>query len=160
MQVQGTQKVAGLGPDKVYRFLTDPQVLARCTPGVRRLEPLGEGPDQAYRVEVEVGVAAVRGRYEGTMAVTEADPPHGFVLRIEVSGPTGFVRAQVPIRLSEAEGGTLIAYDGEAQVGGTVAGVGQRVLGGVARFLVGQFFGALAREAGSRASGAQGGNNQ
>jgi carbon monoxide dehydrogenase subunit G len=144
VRVEGTQRIGGLAPAEVYRILTDPEVLGRCTPGLKTIEPQAEG---VFRVALEVGVAAVKGRYEGTFQVLSPSPPETFTLGIDVSGQSGFVRAEVPIALVAVDDGTELRYGGEAQVGGAVAGVGQRVLGGVAKWIVGQFFGALAREA-------------
>ncbi|MCL6596549.1 MAG: carbon monoxide dehydrogenase subunit G [Firmicutes bacterium] len=152
MRVEGVQRIAALAPADVYRSLTDPDVLARCTPGLKEIERVGEGD---YRVVLEIGVAAVKGRYEGHLRVLSPSPPDGFTLGVDVSGQSGFVRAEVPIALAAAEGGTELRYGGEAQVGGAVAGVGQRVLGGVAKWIVGQFFGALAREAAARRVGGE-----
>ena len=150
MRVEGTQKIPGQAPDAVYERLTDAEVLRVCTPGLKSLEVEGEG---RFRVALEIGVAAVRGRFEGTFAVLSPAPPEGFTLGINVTGQSGFVRAEVPIRLAATADGTELTYGGEAQVGGPVAGVGQRVLGGVAKWIVSQFFGALAREAAAANSG-------
>lgn len=146
MQVEGKQRIAALSPDQVYASLTDPAVLGKCTPGLKTIDPEGEG---AFRVTLEIGVAAVKGRYEGTFRILEPSPPDGFTLGIDVTGQTGFVHAEVPIALKAVDGATELTYAGEAQVGGPVAGVGQRVLGGVSKWIVSQFFGALAREAGA-----------
>lgn len=150
MRVEGSQRVASLPPVHVYERLTDPEVLRVCTPGLKSLEVIGEG---RFAVVLEVGVAAVKGRYEGTIQVLSPEPPGAFTLGIDVTGQSGFVRAEVPIRLESVGGGTELRYAGEAQVGGPVAGVGQRVLGGVAKWIVSQFFGAMAREAAATRSG-------
>ncbi len=150
MRVEGRQRIASLSPAHVYERLTDPEVLRVCTPGLKSLEAAGEG---RFAVVLEVGVAAVKGHYEGTFNVLSPDPPGGFTLGVDVAGQSGFVRAEVPIRLEASGGGTELRYAGEAQVGGPVAGVGQRVLGGVAKWIVSQFFGALAREAAATRSG-------
>ncbi len=150
MRVEGSQTIQGLAPAVVYERLTDPAVLRLCTPGMKSLEVEAEG---RYRVLLEVGVAAVKGRYEGTFEVLAAQPPDGFTLAIDLAGQSGFVRAQVPVALRAVAAGTELSYAGDAQVGGPVAGVGQRVLGGVAKWLVSQFFNAMAREAGASRNG-------
>lgn len=146
MRVEGKQRIASLSPEQVYASLTDPAVLGKCTPGLKSIE---REDAHTFRVQLEIGVAAVKGRYEGTFKVLRPNPPDGFSLGIDVTGQSGFVRAEVPIVLTAVEGATELTYEGEAQVGGPVAGVGQRVLGGVAKWIVSQFFGALAREAGA-----------
>lgn len=144
MDVHGSQKVAHVAPALLYDRMIDPEALRRATPGLKTLDPDGEG---RYRVAVEMGVAAVKGRFEGTFEVADPKPGAGFTLRMNMQGPTGFVQANVPIVLRADGDGSIIDYAGEAQVGGTVAGVGQRVLGGVAKWIVGQFFSSLAKEA-------------
>jgi hypothetical protein len=140
-------------PALVYERLTDPEVLRVCTPGLKSLE-VGEGG--RFQVVIEIGVAAVKGRYEGTFAVLRPAPPDGFTLGIDVGGQSGFVRAEVPVRLAPSGDGTELRYAGDAQVGGPVAGVGQRVLGGVGKWIVSQFFSALAREAAAARNGGGG----
>ena len=62
------------------------------------------------------------------------------------SGGPGSVRATVPITLEAVEGGTRLSYSADAVVGGAVAGVGQRMITGVAKRLAGQFFSAIDAE--------------
>jgi uncharacterized protein len=95
LRVEGTQKIPALAPALVYERLTDPEVLRVCTPGLKSLDVEGEG---RFHVVLEVGVAAVRGHYEGTFAVLQPSPPDAFTLGIDVTGQSGFVRAEVPIR--------------------------------------------------------------
>lgn len=150
VEVRGSQKVAHVNPAVLYERMTDPEALRRSTPGLKTLEPDG---DSRYRVAVEMGVAAVKGRFEGTIEVADPKPGEGFTLRMDMQGPSGFVQASVPILLRADGDGSVIDYTGEAQVGGTVAGVGQRVLGGIAKWIVGQFFASLAKEASISPSG-------
>jgi len=146
VEVRGSQKVAHVEPKDLYVRMMDPESLRHATPGLKNLDRMGEN---RYHVVVEMGVAAVKGRFEGTFELADAQPGEGFTLRMDMQGPTGFVKADVPIRLRAEGDGSVIEYAGEAQVGGTVAGVGQRVLGGVAKWIVGQFFSSLAKEASS-----------
>ena len=124
--------------EEVWGLLTDPKVLAAVTPGCERLEQ--QGPDE-YHAVLKVGVAAVKGTYEGQIRLCDKQFPDGYTLQVQGSGAAGFVRGEVRIRLEDAEGGaTRVTFDGDAEVGGLVAGVGQRMLEGVAKFLVGEFF--------------------
>jgi hypothetical protein len=86
-------------------------------------------------------VASVRGTYAGDVRLTDQRPPHGFVLRASGSGAPGTVSADVTVELAPGDDGTtLVAYDADATVGGTIAGVGQRLLSGVAKRTAGEFF--------------------
>jgi carbon monoxide dehydrogenase subunit G len=62
---------------------------------------------------------------------------------MEGSGPAGFVNGTASVTLTEAGDKTSVQVDGDAQVGGTVARVGQRLIGSVAKTLMDRFFGCL-----------------
>ncbi|HYF92517.1 MAG TPA: carbon monoxide dehydrogenase subunit G [Symbiobacteriaceae bacterium] len=134
--------------EPVWQLLNDPAVLARCLPGCERLEPLD--PDR-YAAVVKVGLAAVKGTYEGSLVVTDKQAPESMTLRIEMNGTTGFVAVTGRMALSAVGAGqTRVSYDWDVNVGGPVAMVGQRVLGGVARWIVSEFFAAAGKELVSR----------
>ncbi|WP_131742795.1 SRPBCC family protein [Actinomadura roseirufa] len=142
MQVTGTASVAA-PLARVWDALRDPAVLARTIPGCRSLEETG--PD-AYRVTVTAGVASIQGTYEGAVELTDPDPPHAFTLRARGRGAPGTVDATVRVRLSAGDGATRVDYDADAIVGGTIGGVGGRLLGSVARRTAGEFFAAVERD--------------
>lgn len=121
---------------QVWEALNNPAVIQKCTPGCKEMVPAGE---DSYDIPMEVGVAAIKGRYKGKIKISDRIPGTAYKLAITGSGSTGFVNAQGTIHLEDAGEGSLVEYFGEAQIGGTVAGVGQRVIEGVAKFLVGQF---------------------
>jgi carbon monoxide dehydrogenase subunit G len=127
--------------EAVYDALRDPRVLVRTIPGCERLEQVGE---DAYQMTVTAGVASVRGTYAGDVRLTDHRAPHGFVLRATGSGAPGTVSADVAVELSSGDNGTtVLSYDADAVVGGMIGGVGQRLLGGVAKRTAGEFFTAV-----------------
>ena len=129
--------------DRVWAAFTDPAVLARATPGCERLDPVG--PDE-FEATLSVGVAAVKGVYQGKLALLDKQPPEGYTLRVEGSGRPGFVKGEGRLTLTEEDGGTRVTIRGEAQVGGVIAAVGQRLLGAASHMLMEQFFSALEAE--------------
>jgi hypothetical protein len=129
--------------DRVWAAFTDPAVLARATPGCERLEPVG--PDE-FEATLSVGVSSVKGVYQGKLAILDKTPPEGYTLRVEGSGRPGFLKGEGRLTLTEQNGGTLVSLRAEAQVGGVIAAVGQRLLGAAARMLMEQFFSALEAE--------------
>lgn len=131
-------------PAVVFRVLTDPEYLLRTMPGLKELTPVE--PD-TYAAVLELGVAAIRGRYTGTMRIVDADPPHRYRLDMDGKGPGAFVKLTMDIAIAPQDGGSAVSYQGSAQVGGTIAGVAQRVMGGVANMVLGQFFEAVRKEA-------------
>ncbi|MFI6386423.1 carbon monoxide dehydrogenase subunit G [Nonomuraea sp. NPDC050547] len=132
--------VIGIERDRVWAALQDPAVLVRTIPGCERLEE--SGPD-TYRMTVTAGVAAIKGVYHGEVGLSEPLAPESFVLRARGQGAPGTVDATVHVRLSEVEDGTRVDYDAEAVVGGMIGGVGQRMLGSVAKRTAGEFFTAV-----------------
>ncbi len=134
--------------DRVWQALLDPDQLSKAMPGCEKLE--AEGPDE-YTATLKVGVAAVKGTFQGKVRLSDKEPPARYRMAVEGSGGPGFVRGEASMELSEIEGGTRIAYTAEVQVGGLIAGVGQRMLGGVARMLVDQFFSKMAELIGGSA---------
>ncbi|GGL29892.1 SRPBCC family protein [Phycicoccus endophyticus] len=140
MKITGSSTLAA-PPEQVWQALLDPAVLARCLPGCESLHTIGE---DRYAMTVTAGVASVKGTYTGEVALTDLEAPSGLTLRASGAGAPGTVEADVRVLLSPTEGGgTELAYDADATVGGTVGGVGQRMLAGVGRKMAGQFFGAL-----------------
>src|SRR4051794_9703989 len=150
-------------PDEVWAVITDPAVLARTIPGCESLEQVGA---DEYRMNVSVGVGAIRGTYagEGRLAgqggprayampapggeVRLADQrrPTSYVMHASGAGAPGQVRATVTINLEPDGEGTALSYSADAVIGGPVAGVGQRMITGVAKRMAGQFFQAIDQE--------------
>jgi carbon monoxide dehydrogenase subunit G len=124
-------------PDEVWSLLTDASRLSRLLPGCERLEP--DGPDR-YKAAVKFGIAAISGKYAGTLEFAEKKPPHSLVLKMDGKGLPGFVKGEGRIQLAAKENETELTYTGEAQVGGLIASVGQRMIDAAARKIVRQFF--------------------
>lgn len=140
MKLTGTSTLEA-APAQVWSAILDPAVLARCIPGCEALTTVGE---DRYAMTVTAGVAAIKGTYTGEVALTDMDQPSSLTLRASGSGAPGTIDADVRVRLTRsAAGGTDLTYDADATVGGTIGGVGQRMLAGVTRKMASQFFTAL-----------------
>lgn len=123
--------------DVVFAKLTNPEALRACIPGCEQLEPQGNG---RFKATMKLGIAAVRGTYQGYVTMRDIQAPESYVLEVEGSGAPGYVKGQGQIRLSEEDGQTVVTWQGDAEIGGTIAATGQRIIGGVANMLIGQFF--------------------
>ncbi len=143
MQVEG-QYTINAPVERVWQHLQDPAELQRCIPGCEKLEPRGE---DAYEATMKVGVAAVKGTYQGKVTISDKEPPHRYRMLVEGSGGPGFVRGEAVVELSPDGAATIVKVRGDGQVGGTVAGVGQRMLSGVAKMLMGQMFDCVKKRA-------------
>jgi carbon monoxide dehydrogenase subunit G len=122
---------------KVWEAFLDPERLRQAIPGCERLEAIG--PDE-YKATMKIGVAAVKGTFEGKVRLADKKPPESYRMAVEGSGGPGFVRGETVITMTEAGAGTRVAYTADVQVGGLIAGVGQRMLGGVSKMMADQFF--------------------
>ncbi|MFN8192763.1 MAG: carbon monoxide dehydrogenase subunit G [Nocardioidaceae bacterium] len=124
--------------DQVWTALLDPAVLVRTIPGCERLETTGLNQ---YALTVSAGVAAIRGTYSGSCALSDLDEHQSLVLSVQGSGASGTIAADVGVRFTDrGDGTTGLTYDADATVGGMLGGVGQRMLGSVSKRMAGEFF--------------------
>lgn len=143
MHLDGTHTLDA-SPQKVWNLLLNPDVLARATPGVKTLSPLG---DDKYDAVFEVKMGPVSGQFKGSMEVVEKKEPESFRLLMKMNGKIGNVAADGNLKLSPAGANqTEVVFSGDAKLTGTLARTGQRVLSGVAKTMTGQFFQSLEAE--------------
>jgi len=140
MRIEGRTQLSAK-PLTVWAALQDPAKLRTCIPGCQRLEAVDA---DHYVVAVELAVAGIKGRYEGELTISDRNPGAGYVLHVKGEGAPGMVEGQIRITLAEEGAGTLLSYDGEVDIGGRIARVGQRVMSGVSKMLIGQFMKCLA----------------
>ena len=136
MKLEGSYEVRA-PRQKVWSAFLDPETLRKAIPGCEKLEMIG--PDE-YKATLKIGVAAVKGTFEGKVRLSDKKPSDSYRLAAEGSGGPGFLRADTLISLADIEGGTRVSYSADVQVGGLIAGVGQRMLGGVSKMMADQFF--------------------
>lgn len=128
----------------VWGFMLDPETLKQCLPGCERLDEIG--PDE-YEATMKIGIGAIRGVYQGRVKISDKDEPSAYTMLVEGKGPAGNVSGEGRIELSETEGGTRVDWSGKANVRGTLARIGGRVLQPAAKTIVGQFFDCLESKA-------------
>jgi uncharacterized protein len=118
-------------------MMQDPEVLARAIPGCESLEKIG--PDE-YRMKMKMAMASISGAFEGKVRITDQQPPTSFKLIVEGTGKIGFMKGEGLLRLAPEGDGTEVSYEGDVQVGGTIAAVGQRLIDATARMMIKRFF--------------------
>ena len=143
MKIAGTQKL-NAPRERVYAALTDPQVLQRCIPGCESLDQTSEN---SYAVTIRAGIGAIKGTFKGNVRLEDMRLPEHYRIVVDGKGGPGFVKGSGDFDLEESEGATLIKYTGEMQVGGAIAGIGQRMIEGAAKMMASRFFNALEAEA-------------
>ena len=124
-------------PDKVWALMLDPAAIASCIPGCERLEP--DGVDR-YKAAITIGMAAITGHYEGTVTISDRVEPSSYTLMVEGQGRPGFVKGTVTIALRADGANTIVDVNGTAQTGGTIARLGQRLIGSAAKMMQDRFF--------------------
>jgi len=115
----------------------DPGAIASCIPGCDRLEP--DGVDR-YKAAITIGMAAITGKYEGVVTIADRVEPSSYTLMVEGQGRPGFVKGTVTIALRADGGNTIVDVNGTAQTGGTIARLGQRLIGSAAKMMQDRFF--------------------
>ncbi|HEV8439432.1 MAG TPA: carbon monoxide dehydrogenase subunit G [Methylomirabilota bacterium] len=140
MKIEGSSEIPA-PRERVWAAFLDPGTLATAIPGCEKLEAIGPGE---FKTVMKVGVGPIKGTFEGKVRLSDQEPPDRYRMAIEGTGGPGFVRGEAAMELTSIEnGGTRVSYNADVQVGGLIASVGQRMLGGVARMMLDQFFGRM-----------------
>jgi uncharacterized protein len=145
------------GPQAVvWEMLLDPDVLGRVLPGAEKLERTGENE---FEGALRMKVGPVQGNFQGKVRLEDIDPPNGYTMQVDGRGAPGFVKATGHLKLSADGERTKMVYDGDAQVGGKLAAVGQRLVESSARAIIGQSLDGLNTAVKARVAASGGGDN-
>jgi carbon monoxide dehydrogenase subunit G len=143
MQLTGKQ-VVNAAPEKVWDMLMDTDTLARIVPSISRLEKTG---DNTFKSILEIKLGPVSGSFTGSLQLEEITMQKGFTLKVQQNSKIGNANAVIKIDFLPVDTGqTEIAFNGDVKMTGLLAGMGQRVMGGVANTLTKQFFANLEKE--------------
>jgi carbon monoxide dehydrogenase subunit G len=136
MQVSASYRFDGPSSE-VWAVLVDPDAVAGCVPGCESFESLG---GDKYKATMAIGIASVKGRYEGTVAILDQEPGSSFRLVLEGSSAVGFIRGEGFVSVVEKQGKTQVGVSGDAEVGGVIGRVGHRILGRASKLLMDEYF--------------------
>jgi carbon monoxide dehydrogenase subunit G len=132
--------------EDVWAKLNDPEVLKVCIPGCETLEKLSENEFQAVATNK---IGPVKARFKGKVRFSDIDPPNGYRISGEGDGGVaGFAKGGATVALQPKDGGTLLTYNVDAQIGGKLAQLGQRLVNGAAKKMADQFFAKFAEAVG------------
>ena len=124
--------------DKVWAMLNDPQVLKSCIPGCEQLD---KNSDTEFQAVASIKVGPVKARWKGKVRLLDLNPPSSYRIAGEgEGGVAGFAKGNAKVSLSDKDGGTLLSYDVEAQIGGKLAQLGQRLINSAAKKTADDFF--------------------
>jgi carbon monoxide dehydrogenase subunit G len=128
----------------VWSKLIDTDALKASIPGCETLEKVSDTEFQAVATNK---IGPVKARFKGKVRLSDLDPPNGYRISGEGDGGVaGFAKGGATVALSEKDGGTLLTYNVEAQIGGKLAQLGQRLVNGAAKKLADQFFAKFAAQ--------------
>lgn len=124
--------------EEVWAKLNDAEVLKACIPGC---EELNKVSDTEFQAVATTKIGPVKAKFKGKVHLTDLDPPNGYKISGEgEGGVAGFAKGGAVVALTPKDGGTLLAYNVEAQIGGKLAQLGQRLVAGAAKKLADDFF--------------------
>jgi hypothetical protein len=121
--------------DIVWPTILDPDVLARTLPGVQSLEKMG---DNEYRATMKIRIGPVQGVFSGKVVLSNLKPPESAHIQLDGKGAPGFVKGAGDYSLQSDGDSTVITYSGDAQIGGRLASVGQRLMESSTQALISQ----------------------
>lgn len=151
MNVEGTYSFAAKRDD-VWASILEPEVLAKTLPGVQELKITDENE---YWAKMKIRIGPVQGVFSGSVKLSNLEPPSSLHLLVDGKGASGFVKGEGDLRLEEDGQSTVLYYTGEAQVGGRIASVGQRLMESSTQALIGQSLESLDAIIAARVQGAE-----
>ncbi len=137
MKISGSYTVPA-PQERAYHLLQDPDVLTKCMPGADELHKIGE---DEYEMKMKVAIASIGGSFGGKVRLADQQPPASFKMMVEGNGKIGFLKGEGLLNLvPNGDASTDVKYDGDVQVGGTIASVGQRLIDATAKLIIKKFF--------------------
>src|SRR5476651_404423 len=142
MEIKGVYKIAA-SREKVFAALNDQAVLQACIPGCETLDKLS---DTEMTAKVRLRIGPVSAAFTGKVTLSDIDPPNGYKISGEgQGGVAGFAKGGAVVKLTEDGADTVLTYEVDAQVGGKLAQLGQRLINGSAKKLADEFFANFAK---------------
>ena len=136
MKLSGTYEFDA-APEKVWATLIDPESLSACIPGCEKMEAL---VNDEYAATVTIAMGPIRSKFDAKVKMTDLKPYESYSLVIEGKGPSGFVRGESHVKLTDNGGTTTVDVESESSSGGLLARVGQRMIESFARTMMDRFF--------------------
>lgn len=137
MDISGEYRIAA-PPEAVWQALNDPDILKQCIPGCEELDKIS---DTEFTGRMTAKVGPLKTKFGGKVKLSNLDPPNGYKISGEGSAAAaGFARGSADVQLIDDNGGTLLAYKVDAQVGGKLAQIGSRLIEGTVRKTADDFF--------------------
>lgn len=143
MQLKGKETFPA-SAQQIWDIIMDKDKLAAITPGVSRLEALG---NDEYKAITDISIGPVKGEFKGDLKMVDKDPPNSLTLKVKQSNKIGNADVTVHLQIEEVNPSeSTLSFNGLAKMSGLLARMGQRVMTGVAASITKQLFAALGEE--------------
>ena len=137
MELNGSRIIAA-DRATVWAHLIDAETLKASIPGC---EELTGTPEDGFEAVVKQKVGPVKATFKGKVTLSDIVEQQGYRISGEGSGGVaGFAKGAAVVQLRDADEGTELSYEVEAQVGGKLAQLGSRLISGFAKKMADQFF--------------------
>lgn len=133
---------------RVWETLNDVEALGSMIPGAKGLKEVGS---DEYAANMDVGIGPIKTSFSGKVKITDREEPSHYRLIVDGNSRHGWMKGTGDVELEEVTAeSTLVRAEGNVQVGGMIARVGQRMLPGVSKQMMGAFFKNVERHAEGR----------
>ncbi|MEO6294396.1 MAG: carbon monoxide dehydrogenase subunit G [Candidatus Limnocylindria bacterium] len=138
MQFSGSVEIAA-PRDQVWEFVSDPQKMGACGPGVESVDEIDENK---FAAKAKVGVGPINAKFTINAEFVERVAPERAKVRGRGKAPGTAVdgSAEMTLRDGDAEGTTIMDWTADVRFSGMMASLGARLIEGTARKLIGQTF--------------------
>lgn len=144
MEIKHKYKFKNLSKQEVWDTIQDPEALQAALPNCEVFEEIG---DEEYKAVLKINMGAIKGEFTANVQQVDKAEPESYRLLVKAKGKPGEIGADSKMSLAEAEDGTELTCEADVSSTGLMATVGQRMIGGVAKVVLGQFFKNIEKEA-------------
>ena len=124
--------------ERVWAFVTDPNQVGQCGPGVETIEVIDP---THFKATAKVGIGFISARFVVNMEFAGQQPPDRATIKAHGQAPGSAVDATAEMHLTDgADGSTVMDWNAEVNIAGTLASVGARLIEGTANKMIGQTF--------------------
>jgi hypothetical protein len=142
LNFEGTYEVKA-PRERVWDFVINPNKIGKCLPDLKSLDVEAENK---FTAVARVGIGFMKGDFKFQLAIVEQNPPSHARLKGTGTGVGSTVNMDTQVDLAEAQGGTKLTYKADVQIGGTLASVGQRVIGGTVEKTIAEVFSCVKKQ--------------
>jgi carbon monoxide dehydrogenase subunit G len=137
MRFQGSVPIRA-SRDRVWAFVTDPNQVGQCGPGVEKIEV---SDATHFKATAKVGIGFISARFVVDLQFAELEPPRRATIKAHGQAPGSAVDATAEMRLSDGDDGTTVMdWHADVVIAGSLASVGSRLIEGTANKMIGQTF--------------------